>query len=73
MYLDFSGMKCPKPMYEFQRALKDNPTCSEFEVLCTDKNTVEDFKSLVDFGIVTIESITESGSGYHFKISRAKG
>jgi len=68
--LDFSGLKCPKPLSDFQKALKTNSDINHFYVICTDSNSVDDFKSFQDFGVIKIINMKEIDSTYHFEIER---
>lgn len=65
-------MKCPKPLYELQKFLKNNSQCSTFKVFCDDKNAIGDFKSFEDFGVIKINSTNKKDNVIIFEITRAQ-
>ncbi|MBL1278541.1 MAG: sulfurtransferase TusA family protein [Ectothiorhodospiraceae bacterium] len=68
--LNLEGLSCPKPLYELQKFLLSDTRNDKFKVVCTDPNSIDDFESFCEFGVIKILSTSKIDNKLHFVIEK---
>ena len=69
LFLDFTGLKCPLPRLQFEKALKLNPHRRAFEVLATDRMAQLDLAEVCALNDLEL-LIEEQGAAWRFFVRR---
>lgn len=68
--LDVRGLACPLPVLKAKKAIRAVPAGKVLTVLATDPGSVADFEAFCEVTGHTLDSRSESGGVYSFRIRR---
>ena len=71
--LDLLGFRCPIPVHETRRVLKDCENGDKIEVICDDPETLQDIPDLCDRMGVILERVEEEDGEFRFLIANVTG
>ena len=66
--LDVCGLACPLPVLKAKKAIKTLPSGSVLTVIATDRGSVKDFETFCELTGHQLESSSETGGVFTFKI-----